>query len=409
MGLAMPYSVLREEVLDRGLCASCGACELVCPAEAIRFDGLQVTIAQPSFTDADCGTCNACAAVCPGADPATPHIEQALFGRTRTPQERWLGIYEQAYGGHALDDELFARSASGGSITALLQASMTALDVEAVLTMGRRPDDRWCASPTLDREPAALVRQAQSTYQIAPYLGALRPLRTSYPKTRIAMSALPCHVQAMRKLQQLDSPEGEWARSSVVLLIELACSSGTTPDGTRSLVEEVVGIPAETVVEIRYRDGAYPGGIKILASDGREHRLPFWRAVRHFADAKTHRCLSCGDWMSGVADVSVCDGDPNIFEASFSRPAADKHGQILVRTPAGSAVLQHAVANGLIRAWPLSAQATNLGLARKRNRRAQYELDGAAIPAGPIPGNVESIEPQPDDQFIPAPQEHGSS
>jgi coenzyme F420 hydrogenase subunit beta len=207
----------------------------------------------------------------------------------------------------------------------------------------------------------------------------------------------------MRKLQQLESPEGEWARSSVVFLIELACSSGTTPDGTRTLLENVVGVPAETVVDIRYRDGEYPGEIKVVTSEGHEHRLPFWRAVRHFAHAKTHRCLSCGDWMSGVADISVCDGDPNIFEASMSRPAEEKHGQILVRSPIGATVLEHAVASGLMRTWPISVEATNLGLARKRNRRARYERDGAHIPAGPIPGYVESIEPRPDDGFIPAP------
>jgi coenzyme F420 hydrogenase subunit beta len=327
-----------------------------------------------------------------------------MFGRARAPEERWLGIYEAVYGGHALDDELFARSASGGSITALLQASMTALDIDVVLTMGRRSDDRWCASPNLDSEATALVNQAQSTYQVAPYLGALRPLFVGSPETRIAMSALPCHVQAMRKLQGLDSPEGEWARSSVVLIVELACSSGTTPDGTRTLIEDVVGLRADSVVEIRYRDGDYPGEILVRTTDGQEHRLPFWRAVRHFAGAKTHRCMSCGDWMSGVADISVCDGDPNIFEASASRPAHEKHGQILVRTASGSTVLAHAVATGLLRAWPTSAQATNLGLARKRNRRAQYERSAAAaIPAGPIPGYVEAVELQPDDAFIPAP------
>lgn len=280
---------------------------------------------------------------------------------------------------------------------------MTALDVDVVLTMGRRSDDRWYAAPSLDSEPAALIRRAQSTYQIAPYLGALRPLLVGSPEMRIAMSGLPCHVQAVRKLQQLDCPQGEWARSSIVFLVELACSSGTTPDGTRTLVEEVVGIPAKTVEEIRYRDGEYPGGIKIVASDGREHRLPFWRAVRHFAGAETHRCLSCGDWMSGVSDISVCDGDPNTFDASYVRPPADKHGQILVRSPTGSTVLEYAVASGLICEWPLSSQATNLGLARKRNRRAKYERNGGSIPTGPIPGYVESVEPQPDERFIPAP------
>jgi coenzyme F420 hydrogenase subunit beta len=398
----MPYSVLIEKVIGQDLCASCGACELVCPVEAIRFQGGQVAVA-PSFTDADCGTCNACVEVCPGDDPATPQIEQALFGRVRTPEERWLGIYKVAYGGRALDREVFSRSASGGSITALLQASMTSLKVGAVLTMGRRSDHRWHAAPTLGSDPAALVEQAQSTYQIAPYLGILRPLFVRSPETRIAISGLPCHIQAIRKLQQLESPAGEWARTSVAFLIELACASGTTPEGTRTLIKDVAGIPEHTVEEIRYRDGDYPGGIKIVTSEGSEHRLSFRRAVQHFVHHKTHRCLSCGDWMSGLADISVCDGDPNVFEAGVSRPADEKHGQILVRTQTGSTVLGDAVESGLIRAWPVSAHATNLGLERKRNRRAGFERSGATVPSGPIPGYVEDIEPRSDDQFIPPP------
>jgi coenzyme F420 hydrogenase subunit beta len=38
--------------------------------------------------------------------------------------------------------------------------------------------------------------------------------------------------------------------------------------------------------------------------------------------------------MSGVADISVCDGDPNFFEASLGRPAEEKHGQIIPAPPA---------------------------------------------------------------------------
>ncbi|WP_102922845.1 Coenzyme F420 hydrogenase/dehydrogenase, beta subunit C-terminal domain [Streptomyces noursei] len=401
----MTFQQLQKDVLDPGLCTVCGACELACPAGVIGFDGLDPVLTTESWTAADCADCSDCLDVCPGADPGTPAAEERLFGRTRTPRERWIGVFSEVVAGHALDPVVYETSASGGSLTALLQTAMHRLEVTAVLSMGRDEKEPWRAAPALVRDPDDLVETAQSTYQLAPYLGALRPLVIEEPDARVAMSGVACHIQAMRKLQAMDTEVGRWAREHVVLLVEPACSSSTRPEGTAAVIRERAGVPLDSVVRLRYREGAYPGDIAIRTDDGADHRVEFWRAVRDFAGNKTHRCLSCGDWMSGLADISVSDGDPNIFAASVTGAEQPKHGRVFIRTRAGARAVAAAREHGLLTDEPVDLAGLNLGLERKRNRRASYERSGKPVPLGPIPGYQEELEIVPDEKWIAAPEQ----
>ena len=336
---------------------------------------------------------------------ATPAAEKRLFGRSRTRDERWVGIFSDVLAGYALDPAVFEASASGGSLTALLQTAMVALDVDVVLTMGRDAGEPWRAAPAIVRDPRELIETTQSTYQLAPYLGALRETMLAEPGAKVALTGVACHIQAMRKLQAMDTVAGRWAREQVVLMTELACSSNTRPGGTRTIIEKRALIPVESVVRLRYREGGYPGGIAIRTDDGRDHRVAFWQAVHDLAGDKTHRCLSCGDWMSGLADVSVSDGDPNIFAASVDGGAQAKHGRVFVRTEAGVNAVAQATTHGLLAVTPVELLGLNLGLERKRNRRASYERSGARIPSGPIPGYQEELDVIPDEQWIAVPRE----
>ncbi|MGA5702112.1 Coenzyme F420 hydrogenase/dehydrogenase, beta subunit C-terminal domain [Peterkaempfera bronchialis] len=399
----MTFEQLRKDVLSPDLCTVCGACQLVCPPGVIGFDGLDPVLTAESWTEADCAGCGDCLAVCPGLDPASPSAEVRLFGRSRTPEERWTGIFTEVVAGYALDPEVFEASASGGSITALLQTAMVALGVDVVLSMGRDRDEPWRAAPALVRDPAGLTETAQSTYQLAPYLGALREVMERQPGARVAMTGVACHIQALRKLQAMDTPAGRWARDRVVLAVEPACSSSTRPEGTAAVIRDRAEVPLESVVRLRYREGEYPGGISIRTADGADHRVAFWQAVRDFAGNKTHRCLSCGDWMSGLADVSVSDGDPNIFAASVGGAGQHKHGRVFIRTEAGAKAVAEGQARGLLSHSPVDIVGLNLGLERKRNRRASYERSGRPTPLGPIENFREELEIVPDEHWIAAP------
>ncbi|MFD7661152.1 Coenzyme F420 hydrogenase/dehydrogenase, beta subunit C-terminal domain [Streptomyces sp. NPDC059788] len=404
----MTFQQLEKDVLAPQLCTVCGACELACPAGVIGFDELDPVLTVASWTAADCGECTDCLDVCPGADPGTPAAEQRLFGRTRTPEERWTGVFEEVVAGQSLDPVVYEASASGGSLTAVLQTAMRVLGVTAVLSMGRDADEPWRAAPALLRDPGDLVETSQSTYQLAPYLGALRRMLKEEPEARVAMSGVACHIQAMRKLQAMDTEAGRWARDKVVLLVEPACSSSTRPEGTAAVIRERAHVPLESVVRLRYREGEYPGNIGIRTQDGTDHQVEFWQAVRDFAGNKTHRCLSCGDWMSGLADVSVSDGDPNIFAASVSGEGQAKHGRVFIRTGAGVEVVAAGLEHGLLTHEPVDLAGLNLGLERKRNRRATYERSGHPVPLGPIPGHREELEIVPDERWIAAPEPKGS-
>lgn len=399
----MTFQQLQKDVLDLDLCTVCGACQLACPEAVIGFDGLAPVLTAASWTDSDCGDCGDCLDVCPGADPATPDSEERLFGRRRTPEERWTGVFSEVVAGYSLDPAVFEASASGGTLTALLQTAMAALDVDVVLSMGRDPDEPWRAAPALVRDPGQLTETAQSTYQLAPYLGALRQVMEQEPDARVAMTGVACHIQALRKLQAMDTAAGRWARDHVVLAIEPACSSSTRPEGTAAVIRDRAEVPLESVVRLRYREGEYPGDIRIRTDDGAEHQVAFWQAVRDFAGNKTYRCLSCGDWMSGLADVSVSDGDPNIFAASVGGGEQVKHGRVFIRTAAGAEAVSEGRARGLLTHSPVDLTGLNLGLERKRNRRASYERSGKPTPMGPIPGFREDLEIIPDERWIAAP------
>jgi coenzyme F420 hydrogenase subunit beta len=399
----MTFQQLSKEIIQPDLCTACGACQLACPPGVIGFQELEPVLTEPAWTDSDCGMCGDCLDVCPGADPAVRSAEERLFGRGRTPDERWTGIFSQVLAGHALDPAIFEASASGGSLTALLHTAMARLDVDVVLSMGRSADEPWRASPAIIRDPKELIETSQSTYQLAPYLGALRDIMLSEPEARVALTGVACHIQAMRKLQAMDTEAGRWARDQVVLVLEPACSSSTRPEGTRVVVEERALVPVESVVRLRYREGEYPGNISIRTDDGNDHQVAFWQAVRDFAQNKTFRCLSCGDWMSGLADVSVSDGDPNIFAASVDGAGQAKHGRVFVRTEIGARAAAEASSHGFLALSPVELKGLNLGLERKRNRRASYERSGARIPLGPIPGYVEELDIVPDEKWIAAP------
>ncbi|QMU71306.1 Coenzyme F420 hydrogenase/dehydrogenase, beta subunit C-terminal domain [Streptacidiphilus sp. P02-A3a] len=405
----MTFHQLQREIIEPGLCTACGACQLACPPDVIGFDGLLPVLTADAWGADDCAGCGDCLAVCPGLDPATPAAEERLFGRTREPAERWTGVFAEVLAGHATEPGLYRASASGGSLTVLLQTALLALGAGVALCMGRDPEEPWRAAPVLVRDPAALVEQSQSTYQLAPYLGALRQVMREEPETGVALTGVACHIQAMRKLQAMDTAAGRWARDRVVLMVEPACSSSTRPEGTATLIRERAEIPLESVVRLRYREGEYPGNIEIRTDDGERHTVAFWQAVRDFAANKTHRCLSCGDWMSGIADVSVSDGDPNIFAASVEQREQHKHGRVFVRTGAGAKAVAEAGARGLLRHTPVELAGLNLGLERKRNRRASYEKSGLPIPNGPIPGHTEELaEIVPDERLIAAPETEAS-
>lgn len=379
----MSVAKLVEEVLAPELCTGCGACGLVCPHNLILFDKDSI---QPKldFDTAICADCDHCHAVCPGLDPETDASEMHIYGRHRAAEERWLGIFTAFFGAQSCSEEIRRASSSGGAVTTLLLASRTQLGVRHTLTMGRNATEGWRASPIVSDSKDVIISNSQSTYQLAPYLNALRATYDQAPDENVAVVGLACHVQALRKLQRQDTEIGSWAKERIVLIVETACSSNTLPAGTSAIISDILGRDPTRTVNVKYREGVYPGRFQATDVNQDKCAVEFWQILSKLKENKTHRCLSCGDWMSGLADVSVCDGDPNIFDASLNGgQTISKHARVLVRTPTGAEIVEYAAKDGLLDRWAIDLVGFNLGLERKKNRRRHYEQTTLPIPYGP--------------------------
>jgi coenzyme F420 hydrogenase subunit beta len=376
----MAFEDLKRDILDQDMCARCGACVAVCPPGWLTIGANSTPAATIELDEFDCGTCMLCTDVCPGKDTATPASEDNIFGRRRTPAERWTGIYRQSLILASTHPRVLKGAAAGGAGTTLMLTALRSGLADAVIVVGRDAERPWVPTAVITDSEDEVIRCGQTSYCLTPNLQLLRDPRYE----RIALIGVPCEIQAVRKMQNL-VPLPEVAEK-IVLAVEIACASSTKLAGTEFLITERLGIPLEDVVEMRYRDGEYPGEFAVRTRDGQRKALPFFEVVDEFKRFKTHRCLVCGDWWSGIADVSISDGDPNIYATSQSGARPPRHSIVMTRTQEGEKAVQAAVQLGLATVTPRTfVSEENLGLQRKRFRYASFaEAMPDRVPTPPV-------------------------
>jgi coenzyme F420 hydrogenase subunit beta len=398
----MSYADLRDLVIDSDLCASCGACVAVCPDDLLRISvdnpvaSLKPGLAaeSPEVTRA-CADCGLCVDVCPGKDTGVTESEQRLFGRVRSETQRWTGISRRTFQARASSDAVLTSASAGGAVTTLLTTALRTGSIDAALVVGRDDDRPWVPAAKLVTTEEELLACAQASYSIAPNLHLLRDT----PYNRIGVVGLACQVQALNRMANL--PEPVPVADKVALTVEIACSSNTRLDGTRHLIEDRLHLPLTDVTELKYRSGRYPGNFTAVDSGHGTHTVPFHELVTRFKKFKTFRCQACPDWWSGLADISIADGDPNIFRTSRNNADIPKSSLVVTRTPAGDALVDLAAQRGELELAPTEFEPEeSLGLQRKRHRYLTYQSRYPdRVPAAALAG-PEEIEPLRDDEVI---------
>ncbi|OXM17467.1 Coenzyme F420 hydrogenase/dehydrogenase, beta subunit C-terminal domain [Paenibacillus herberti] len=375
---------LKEEILDHELCTSCGLCAAVCPGGFVSMSA--DTVSLPVFRESlersreICLDCSLCSDVCPGYDTGMLESELRIFGRNRSEEERWTGINQSTYQLTTTNQDVLKRVAAGGAGTTLAITALEEQIADAVIVVGRDREQPWVPKAYVADSPQAIIECAQTSYSLTPNLDLLNDPRYE----RVGIIGVPCQIQGINKL--LNLPESSAASPlarKVAFTIELGCASNTSRAGTEHLITEILGIPLEKVVYMRYREGEYPGQFVVRTDEGEEYTLPFYRLVEEFKKFKTFRCLSCADWWSGIADISISDGDPNIFDSSKNGKSVKPSSTVMVRTDTGKRLIEAALRRGAIELTDY-VFSNNLGLERKRQRYRSYvERGDRKIPLAP--------------------------
>lgn len=310
------YLDLKSEVWDKDICAACGACVAVCPADSIYFK-LGENSTHP-FNNGYCKEvndgvpCGACYATCPRLDP--------------TPTET-LGNYFEIYS--AKTEIPIPSKQSGGAVTTILVNAFKKGIIDAVVTV---EGDPWTLKPTstVITSEEVLINQAGSRYNWwVPLVSSLKEAIITHKYKNVAIVGVPCVVQAVRKIVNSEHDLLKPFKNSIHLIIGLFCTE--TFDYERLIENKIIKEYNVEPMDIVHFD--VKGKIIIDLKNGERIEIP----LKEIGDCIRPGCKVCTDFSSLDADI-----------AAGSVGSKEGYTTLVVRNRVGNTVIKDAIENGLL-------------------------------------------------------------
>ena len=314
---------LEKEVLNEGLCTSCGACVEVCPYIKVVKDRVAI-IEHCGITEGRCYDC------CPRTSTDMAALDRMVFGQERFDSS--LGSYVSIQMAQARSEDTRSRAQYGGVVSALTSYAMKSGDISAaVLTRPFNGD--LVPRPVVAREAAEVIESARSNYVSSASLAGLNRLAKER-QGAIGLVGLPCQVTALRKMQ---ASKHETGAAGVKLTIGLFCTWALSHKGFSEFLRGKIDasrikrldIPPPPANTLRVETEE---GLKEFSLDEiRQHVKP--------------TCSVCFDMTSELADLSV-----GMVEG------IDDWNTLIVRTPEAQSLVDRAERDGAIEIRPLEME-----------------------------------------------------
>jgi coenzyme F420 hydrogenase subunit beta len=315
------YADLKREVWDTGLCARCGACVAVCPADALFF-AREIEGKSPLSPEStgyckmeiDGVPCGACYRACPRT------------GERNAPSSL-LGDTIEVFAARAAFP--VAGKQSGGAVTAILKSALEQGTLDAVVTVTADP---WTLEPrsTVITDAGVLAAHAGSRYNWhVPLLAALKQAVVERKCQKIAVVGVPCAVQAARRIRESDFDLLRPFGKAIRLVIGLFCTESF--DYARLVEGELRRERGIEPWAIRRLD--VKGALEVTLDDSTIVAIP----LAELDSCIPAGCKSCTDFVALDADISAgAVGSPEGFTT------------LLVRTPAGKGFVDRARTAGAL-------------------------------------------------------------
>lgn len=269
-------------------------------------------------------------------------IRQAIWHKSFTPDQlrRYVGDYEQCYFTCAADEAVRANAASGGSVSALLIYLLEsgqidgALVCQTVLRDGK-PRPEFAIARTREEIMAAQGSKYAAVY----FANNALPLIQEFDG-RLAVVALPCDATILQRTRAKNAA----LDAKIALVITLFCGHNSEPVLTDAMVDRL-GRGRGPLTAYRWRTGHWRGSLEATFADGTQVVRPFetfsdYRNLYFFAQPKCHHCF---DHFGYDCDISAGD-----IWSPRMKANPIKHTALIVRTPAGSALVAAALRDGAL-------------------------------------------------------------
>jgi coenzyme F420 hydrogenase subunit beta len=334
---------LEKEVLNEGLCTSCGACVGLCPYIKVVRD--KVAVIEP------CGiTEGKCYDFCPRTLTDIAALDRGIFGKERSDSS--LGSYISIEMAQARDSHVRSRAQYGGVVSALMTHSMNLGEIgAAVLT---RPfNGGLMPTSAVVEESSQVLGCAGSNYVASATLAGLNK-EMKQPRGSIGVVGIPCQILALRKMQASNHETGT---GGVKLVVGLFCTWALSYKEFYEFLRGKVDPPLIKRLDIP----PPPANILVVDTEAGAIEFPL-DEIREFVKPT---CGVCFDMTSEFADISV-----GMVEGM------EDWNTVIVRTPEGARLIEKGKADGIIETRPL--EEARLGHLREaslqKKRRAIGEI-----------------------------------
>jgi coenzyme F420 hydrogenase subunit beta len=331
------FGHLMTDVIRKGTCVSCGACEAVCPVNTVKLeDGTPKLVGL-------CTACQMCYWNCPIAVFDVGEMEKKVFGRTRTEEEAAIGVHEAIYAVRAKGNEILGRAQDGGAVTALLYQFLSD-GGEGAVVAGVEEEAPWKAKPMVVRTKEEVLKGAGTKYTPSPTLVGVASALQEYNLRKIAVVGTPCQMKALGKIETGAYCEARISEA-VKLKIGLFCMETFSYPSFMEYLENE-GIDAAKVDKFEIKGGRF------IANQGGEtvHRVRLSKVKQLVRGC----CHSCDDFTAEFSDLSVGNvGSP------------DGWSTVIVRTEVGEKALKAAEKAGLVEIRSVEEGKSGLGLVER--------------------------------------------
>lgn len=323
----MKYSL--ESELSK-LCVGCGACQAVCPRNAINLSNKNGFVSL-KINRESCSGCGLCLRICP--------IVHAAFDEPVVFSEKEIvGHYHKIYIAHASDDKIRWRGASGGVITALILNMLRAGLIDGALVSRMRGPS--VVDTYIARNVKEILEAQGSIY--FPTFAARQMKNIRANDGSYAIIGLPCHIAAFKRGEKFFPSLAE----KIFIYLGLFCYHVNEFWYLDYFIEKTAKMEPEEVLEVSPRRNGWPGSIQIRSAR-EEKKIPFfsfWSSLQLSYLTSPIGCLFCSDHTNLMSDLSFGDA----WIPSIMKTDTVGSSLVIARTKKGSSLLRDAEDDGSI-------------------------------------------------------------
>lgn len=325
-----------------GLCTRCGTCVGLGDGRIVfeEREGRHLPRIVKELSD---GQAQRIWSACSASEVEFPQLNRFALGES-AERDPYLGHTKLLAIGHALDETIRNRGASGGILSSILIWMLETGAIKGAVVTGMDPAEPWRPKTFIATTPEQILEAAQSKYVITSVNEALPEMERFHGP--LAYVGLPCQVHSIRKLQRA----GDASVRNIKYVLGPYCGNTLYFSSIRSLLASHGARDYRQITSLRFRDGEWPGNLRVRLRSGEVIEMPKFHANYLIPFHIVKRCLVCTDLANELTDISGGDAWSPVYEErgkGFSIVAG--------RSQAGVEILKAMEAAGRIRLQPIQA------------------------------------------------------